>query len=99
MDRWVGPGSTVVLPHVLDGPVLDVVRDRLFAEVRRSDRVRVDAQAVEQISGAGLGVLVAATLEARERGTRIELVAASELFRRSIELTGLSRHVDPMVVS
>jgi hypothetical protein len=50
-------------------------------------------------SGAGLGVLVAATLAAREQGAGFELVAASELFRRSIELTGLSRYVDPMMVS
>jgi anti-anti-sigma regulatory factor len=85
----------LVLPDVLDGAALERLRTQLLGLLRRTPEavITLDAGGVERISTAGLGLLVAATLIAGERGVRLEVDPASELFRRSIALTGLAEHL------
>jgi anti-anti-sigma factor len=85
----------VVLPAVIDDAVLEGLRKDLIGRLRRTAMpvVRLDASHVERISSAGLGVLVAAALLAGQRGIRLEVAASSALFRESIALTGLARHL------
>jgi anti-anti-sigma regulatory factor len=87
--------DTVVLPMTLVGDEVDRLRPKLLGAVRDSARpvVDLDAGAVELISSAGLGLLVAAALLARDQGKRLEVRRSSELFRSSIALTGLARHL------
>ena len=88
--------DTVVLPRVLDGPELERFRARLLSAVRRTPDalVLLDARDVECITSAGLDLLVVATLLADDRGIRLVVLEASELFVRSIALTGLAGHLD-----
>ena len=86
---------TIVLPVCLDGPQVDALRPEILNAVRHtlSPVIVLDAADVELISSAGLGLLVAAALIGAERGIRLEVGAASPLFRRSLALTGLGRHL------
>ena len=79
----------------LVGDEVDRLRPTLLQTVRTATTpvVLLDAQHVELISSAGLGLLVAAALLAREQGKRLEVRRCSELFRQSIGLTGLARHL------
>jgi anti-anti-sigma factor len=85
----------VVLPVALMGAEVDRLRPTLLRTVREATPpvVTLDAQHVELISSSGLGLLVAAALLARDQGKQLEVRRASELFRRSIGLTGLARHL------
>jgi anti-anti-sigma regulatory factor len=87
--------ETLTLPPVLDGPTLERFRSRLLGTIRCAEDsvVTLDASEVECITSAGLDLLVVATLLADDRGLRLRIGAASELFRRSIALTGLAGHL------
>jgi anti-anti-sigma factor len=86
---------TVILPTCLDGPELEVLRPVILAAVLEPTEqvVVLDAADVELISSAGLGLLVAAAMIGAERGVRLEVSRPSPLFRRSLSLTGLGRHL------
>ena len=85
----------VILPTSLDGTELEALRPVIIGAVQETtDRVVVlDAAAVELISTAGLGLLVAAAMIGADRGVRLEVARPSSLFRRSVALTGLGRHL------
>jgi anti-anti-sigma factor len=85
----------ITLPTRLDGCDLETLRPQLLAAVRQPTDVVVvlDAGDVELISSAGLGLLVAAAMIGAESGVRIEVDRPSSLFRRSLGLTGLGRHL------
>ena len=85
---------TITLPALLDGVEAERLRPTLMHAVRSDHPVVVlNASNVELISSAGLGMLVAAALVGAERGVRIEVERPSELFRQSLALTGLGRHL------
>jgi anti-anti-sigma factor len=85
---------TITLPALLDGAEVERLRPDLMRAVRQAQTaVVLDASAVELISSAGLGMLVAAALIGAERGVRIEVARPSPLFRQSLALTGLGRHL------
>jgi anti-anti-sigma factor len=85
---------TITLPRLLDGEEAERLRPTLLRAVRSADAVVVlDAANVQLISSAGLGMLVAAALIGAESGVRIEVARPSELFRQSLALTGLGRHL------
>jgi anti-anti-sigma factor len=84
----------VSLPPILDGYEIELLRPELMRAVRLADSLVVlDAADVELISSTGLGMLVAAALIGAERGVRIEVSRPSALFRQSLALTGLGRHL------
>jgi anti-anti-sigma factor len=84
----------LTLPAVLDGYEIDRLRPELMRAVRLNDAVVVlDAAEVELISSTGLGMLVAAALIGADHGVRIEVRRPSALFRQSLALTGLGRHL------
>src|SRR3954463_8596338 len=87
--------ADVVLPVALIGDEVDRLRPLLLETVRSRTTpvVTLDAADVELISSSGLGLLVAGALLAREQGKRLQVRRASDLFRRSIGLTGLARHL------
>lgn len=87
--------AAVILPIALMGEEVDRLRPTLLRTVREATTpvVTLDAHHVELISSSGLGLLVAAALLARDQGKRLEVRRASDLFRRSIGLTGLARHL------
>ncbi|MFL6240650.1 MAG: STAS domain-containing protein [Actinomycetes bacterium] len=85
---------TITLPAILDGGEVDDLRPVLMRAVHTAPTaVVLDAAHVELISSAGLGMLVAAALIGAERGVRIDVVRPSALFRQSLALTGLGRHL------
>jgi anti-anti-sigma factor len=85
---------TIILPTLLDGAEAERLRPTLMRAVRSGDAVVVlNAAHVELISSAGLGMLVAAAMIGAERGVRIEVESPSALFRQSLALTGLGRHL------
>jgi anti-anti-sigma factor len=85
---------TITLPAQLDGAEVEQLRPELMRVVRSAHAsVVLDASAVELISSAGLGMLVAAALIGAELGVRIDVERASPLFRQSLALTGLGRHL------
>jgi anti-anti-sigma factor len=84
----------IILPTQLDGAEADRLRPALMHAVRSADDLLVlDAEDVELISSAGLGMLVTAALIGADRGLRIEVERPSELFRQSLALTGLGRYL------
>jgi anti-anti-sigma factor len=86
---------TVILPRCLDGADLEALRPVILATVLETTAgvVVLDAADVELISTAGLGLLVAAAMIGADRGIRLEVARPSALFRRSVALTGLGRHL------
>jgi anti-anti-sigma factor len=85
---------TITLPTHIDGAQIEMLRPELMRAVRSAVTVVVlDGAKVELISSAGLGMLVAAALIGAESGVRIEIDRPSELFRQSLALTGLGRHL------
>jgi anti-anti-sigma factor len=85
---------TITLPANLAEAEVDRVRPELMRAVRLAESVVVlDAARVELISSAGLGMLVAAALIGAERGIRLQVARPSALFRQSLGLTGLGRHL------
>lgn len=87
--------NALVLPIALVGDEVERLRPALLRAVREATNpvVELNAQYVELISSSGLGLLVAAAMLAREQGKSLEVRRASELFRQSIALTGLARHL------
>ena len=85
----------MTLPSVLEGPALERFRSQLLGTIRYTQDavVTLDAGDVECITSAGLDLLVVATLLADDRGIHLRIGPASELFRRSIALTGLAVHL------
>ena len=52
--------------------------------------VALDLSCVDDVDARGLGVLAALVRRARQRGTRVSVVAASGVVQRLAELTGLA---------
>ncbi|MDX6284562.1 MAG: hypothetical protein QOG53_47 [Frankiales bacterium] len=88
--------DALTLPTALVGEEVDRLRPALLTYVRQAGGpiVSLDATDVELISSSGLGLLVAAALVAQEHGRRLQVRRCSELFRESIALTGLAKHLD-----
>ena len=85
---------TITLPAQLDGAEVERLRPDLMRAVRSAHAtVVLDAAAVELISSAGLGMLVAAALIGAEQGVRLVVTRPSPLFQQSLALTGLGRHL------
>jgi len=88
--------DALTIPRVLDGGELERFRRRLMSAIRctHDAHVLLDAANVKRISAAGLDLLVVASLLADDRGIRLVVLRPSDLFARSIALTGLAGHLD-----
>lgn len=86
---------TVYLPPVLGLENRQGLIDAIEAEKRRFLRVRLDASAVTDIDGAGLGILARAVRLARDRTSQAPLLRApTESAIQRLQSVGLAKSFD-----
>lgn len=87
--------ASLVLPEHLGGDVLAALRMRLLTAARSEPVVQLvlDGSDVRLVSAAGLGVLVAAGMLMRERGSRLVVMYPSEELRRAIAASRSTRYI------
>jgi anti-anti-sigma regulatory factor len=77
--------ARLALPAELTATAIDRLRDELYRHVRHSTaNIILDGRDVRQISAAGVGVLIAAALLARTRGTSVCIARPSDDLRRAL---------------
>lgn len=79
----VNSPAILTLPRLLGDDAVDTLRDRIYdLLIEPGTRLSLDASRVEDISPAGVGVLIAAALLAQRTRSTLQIAEPSDTLRR-----------------